>query len=250
MPVNCQSIRLAILYNPVMTDKRPLRDWLAVIFLLAASIVLLGTFFPGGKYRQETRLPTVLLVDDRIEVSKTTPINKATSKVTVISEPRKIVLEFPNRMREGENGTLRLSVETEQEPRDADVNAAGRVTDLAEKYHVLLICRLDMPGWVISPIGDVSQPLKPGQEIALEWMIEGTQAGDSQGVLWVYYQLVSKTDADIQQITLLALPVDIHTDTILGLSQPVAAWAGWLCLAAGLLLGFPMIKKLIRRSRR
>jgi hypothetical protein len=123
----------------------------------------------------------------------------------------------PKRLRLGEEGQLLL-----------EVIPASQEALMAKGFegHVVLEARPELPGIQVRPIGSWSEVLDPRSSIHVLWWAGSHRQGIYRGIFWVYLRVNGAEGRASTVYPLLAYPLEIHVDSVLGFSQTIAGGMG------------------------
>jgi len=88
--------------------------------------------------------------------------------------PLRVRLASPRNLRPGEEGRVQLAVQ----PVGQEENLAASV--------LLLVTRLDLPGMVVEPPGEISTALSMPGKSNIRWKVLGQENGKYEGTAWIY----------------------------------------------------------------
>jgi hypothetical protein len=169
-----------------------------------------------------------------------------------------IVLDWPQKMRQNDSAFILLTLAMEEEGSLAATSTAGgqageaRPVDdpgIYATYNLVAIGRLDLAG-VGAFRGEIREPLAPGRETVFRWRIRAREAGTYRGVVWLHVDLVRKDGGGLEQVLLLARPIEIAVVPVFGLPADVARALGWAGLVLSTLLGYPFLQNWVKGLRR
>ncbi len=208
-------------------------------------------------------LPTLPVTVQPADGSQPTAEPALPAPPPAIPETRRVTLEYPPSIRQGDSDTVRLTLE---------VNSLGNVTPTAEiqgntvkgqtvqipnlygTHYVLAEARLDLAGVDVRPDGEISEPLLPGQSATFFWSVHPDSPGTYRGTAWLFLRFVDKTTKQESRIPISAQSVEISTSEFLGMGGSLARTVGGVGSALGAVLGFPfaddLVKWLWRRIKR
>jgi hypothetical protein len=86
----------------------------------------------------------------------------------------RVRLESPRSLRPGEEGRVRL-----------EVQPVGQAVNLAASP-LLLVTRLDLPGMMVEPSGEISAVLSMHGKTKIKWKVLGQNTGNYEGAAWIY----------------------------------------------------------------
>ncbi len=180
-----------------------------------------------------------------------------------IPESRRVTLEYPPHIRQGDSDVVRLTLE---------VDTLGNVTPTAETqgntvkgqtvqipnlyntHNVIAEARLDLAGVDVRPGGEISEPLLPGQSATFYWSVHPSSAGTYRGTAWLFLRFIDKATKEESRIPISAQNVEISTSEVLGMGGSLARTVGGVGSVVGAVLGFPfasdVLKWLLKRIKR
>ncbi len=180
-----------------------------------------------------------------------------------IPESRRVTLEYPPHIRQGDSDVVRLTLEvnslgnatpTAETPGNTVKGQNVQVPNLYDTHYVLAEARLDLAGVDVRPDGDISEPLLPGQSVTFYWSVHPSSAGTYRGTAWLFLRFIDKTTKEESRLPLYAQNVDISTSQVLGMGGGLARTVGGVGTVVGAVLGLPfaddILKWLWKRIRR
>jgi hypothetical protein len=204
--------------SELMKMKKTIRLFFA-IFILAVSLPLLvWGFWPP---RRETRLVPLLPADG----------------MPSLPEARAIRLEFAPVMRAGDSQIVELNL-------SADGQAADN--SLYEEYRVIVEARLELPFADVRPADVVSTALGEGSAATFYWEVNPREEGALRGTVWLYLRLIPKAGGAEMSQAVSAQLIEICSKSVLGRTGGEARAIGVVGSLAGLLLGFPFVRRRVR----
>jgi hypothetical protein len=157
----------------------------------------------------------------------------------------RIFLEWPEALRLGDAGEVRLSFDPEA-AQNAQAAPDGLATPdalaatqpaTAEAGGEVLQSRLELAGIIHTPTGEISQALSLEHPVTFLWNLRAGQPGDFAGTTWLHLQTEQAGAGQEARVVLTAQQLDIPVMTFYGLSGAEARIIGWVGLALGLALG-------------
>jgi len=136
-------------------------------------------------------------------------------------EDNQISIRWPESIRTGEKDSIQINVSLAQDFRPLiDQSTTSRLQEIelpVNQFNINLEARVDLAGMRIEPEGLLSKNIRPGQKIKFNWDISSNRAGEYDGTLWLYMNLVPKdqTSEKMKEV-LLAKPIKITITNILG----------------------------------
>jgi hypothetical protein len=162
---------------------------------------------------------------------------------TAIVEERLVELEWPPRMRMGESDVVRLSLVpyedgyvVEAEFEEHTIQSQETPLQRPHGYDLFAIARLDGVGFIISPQGDRTLAVLPGEKAEWRWSITPNAAGQqrlSVGLSLRWEPQDGSVEGIRQEAYAYGSGMDVQVTTFLGLGRPQAMGGG----VAGLLVG-------------
>jgi hypothetical protein len=246
-----------------------LRLWFAAV-LLAASAVILGWGVAPAPYESHVLLigPEGMELPSRVQQGPAgtnapgTPnpgaaVETATP-VSSVRENRRLLLEFPTRIRRGDSEIASLILDLNTDGSGTSHVAAGnghlsgentQGLDVYQTHNVIAEAHLDMAGIDVRPSETVSEPLLPGESAVFRWRMHPTEPGNYVGTSWLFLEFVHKSTQTRSRVALSAQTVKIEATSLFGLGGNVARWVGGLGLIAAGLVGFPYADDLLKWFR-
>jgi hypothetical protein len=167
----------------------------------------------------------------------------APTALPILTESRRLNLEWPPRLREGDSGVVKLVLEVDDQGNltpTAEVEGnvvrsqTVEIQNLYDTHNVVAEARLDMAGVIVLPEGDVSEPLRPGQSATFFWNIRTPHVGHYKGTVWLHLRFIPiDGDGPESRTMVSAQVIDVETVNFLGLGGTPARLLG----GAGALLG-------------
>ncbi len=136
-------------------------------------------------------------------------------------EREQFSIYWPERILSGESETIQILVKLDRDflsnSNLSEINDFQKIISL-DAYYVNLEARVEMAGIDVNPSGVISKNILPGQKISFTWVILGKFAGDYQGTVWLYMNLIPKESSEktLKEI-ILAKPINIQVHNFLGL---------------------------------
>jgi len=170
-------------------------------------------------------------------------------------ERRRLTLEYPAQIREGDSDVVRLTLEvddlgnitpTAQFDGNVVTGEVIEIPSLYETHHVIAEARFDIAGLEISPSELSSQTLSEKQSVSFYWSLHPQDAGVYRGTIWFYLRFVDKVSGEESRRTVSAQIVEIEAVNFLGLPAKVVRTAGGVGSVVGAVVGFPFFEDIIR----
>ena len=193
-----------------------IKKWAAVLLLALSLAMLAWGFWPAGRQERELHIaPQEVLLPDG---------------APPLPQGLLLRLEWPERMRSGEAGDIRLSVELE---------AAQPVSEQTQVFYAgrrfAIEARLEMAEASYSPPGEVIQGLSVGQPAHFAWQAMAA-SGAYPGEVWSYLHLIPLDGGQSQRTVLAAQKIGLQVDSLFGLSSTTVRAAGSVGAVVGLVL--------------
>ncbi len=172
-----------------------------------------------------------------------------------IPERRRLTLDYPPHIRAGDSDIVRLTLEVDDQGNitptasmEGNVVTGGvvEIPNLYETHTVIAQARLDLAGVEVSPPGETSAQLVPGQTVSFFWSVSPREAGTFRGTLWLHLRFVDKVSGEESQRPISAQTVEIQGTNFIGLSGNVARTAGVIGSVAGTVIGFPFLEDILK----
>jgi len=179
----------------------------------------------------------------------------AVPALPAIPERRRLTLDYPPRIRAGDSDIVRLTLEVDDQGNitptasmEGNVVKGGvvEIPNLYETHTIIVQARLDLAGVEVSPPGETSAQLVPGQTVSFFWSVSPREAGTFRGTLWLHLRFVDKVSGEESQRPILAQTVEIQGANLIGLSGNTARTAGLIGSVAGTIIGFPFLQDILK----
>ena len=163
-----------------------------------------------------------------------------------------LTLLFPPRIRVGEIGVVRLTLDVDAlkdliPPGETDSSTIG------DTQTFITEARFDLPGINVRPTELISAPVSSGQTAVFYWTLRPNEVGKFRGTIWLYLRLVDKQTGQESRETLSAQIVEIESVKLLGLPLNRVRTIGLLGALIGFILCFPFLSAIagifIRKRR-
>lgn len=192
-----------------------------------------------------------------------TPAAQASPAPAQLLERRQMVWEWPEQLREGDADVVDLRLKMDAQGTLTPTAQVGghvvegqgvEIPNLYDTHNLVVEARLDLVGFEMTPQGEVSEPLRPGEEVVFRWTVRCKEAGNYRGTLWVALNLVPKAGGETLRRVLLAAPVDIEVRSVWGLPAQTVRILGGIGTAVSTVLGIPFLEQALgwvwKRTRR
>ncbi|MGC8855729.1 MAG: hypothetical protein ACP5QU_02920, partial [Anaerolineae bacterium] len=183
------------------------------------------------------------------------PIQPPTALQPAIPESRRLVLEYPPRIRLGDSEIIRLTLEMDNQGNlTPTAIVEGNVTkgesiqipNLYKTHNVIAEARLDLAGIDIRPTETISEPLLPGQSVTFYWSVRPQETGHYLGTVWLHLLFVPKIGGPESRKAISAQRIEIETTSFFGLPASLARTSGTIGSLIGSLLSFPFLEQIVR----
>ena len=214
-----------------------------IIFLAGCSAA--GAPGPGG----EEAAPAAAEPTEGVAIvpEATLAPTPAPTAIPVLTESRRLNLEWPPKLREGDSGIVKMTLEVDDQGNltptaefEGNVVSGQTVViqNLYDTHNVVAEARLDMAGVEVSPAGEVAEPLRPGQSATFFWNIHAAQVGNYKGTVWLHLRFIPLDRNEPESRTMVSAQViDVNIVNFLGLGGTPARWVGGLGTLFGSILG-------------
>jgi hypothetical protein len=154
-----------------------------------------------------------------------------------------LTLLFPPKIRAGETGVFRLTVEVDA-LKDLLLAADGgnESPNIHDAHHLIAEARFDLPGISVRPSELISAPVSQGQTAVFYWTLRPIDTGKYRGTIWLYLRLVDKLTAEERRETVSAQLVEIESVKLLGLSINQVRMTGMTAFVIGFILSLPLFE--------
>jgi hypothetical protein len=177
-----------------------------------------------------------------------TPIPIRTPQPQLL-ERRQLVLEWPETVRDKDSDLLVLTIAMDERgqvttpvsPAESPDSIPFEIPNIYDTHNIFAIARLDLAG-VEAYREDIRKPLRPGEPVTFRWSIRASAAGTYRGVVWLRLNLVPKAGGPVDEMLLLARPIEIHAVSVLGLPVDLARILGGVGLLLSMVLGYPFFQ--------
>ena len=180
-----------------------------------------------------------------------------------IPESRRVTLEYPPSIRQGDSDVVRLTLEvdslgnitpTAETQGNTVKGQTVQIPNLYETHNVIAEARLDLAGVDVRPGDVVTEPVLPGQAATFYWSVHPSASGTYRGTAWLFLRFINKATEEESHIPISAQNVEISTSEVLGMGGSLARTAGGVGSVVGAVLGFPfagdVLKWLWKRIRK
>jgi hypothetical protein len=159
-------------------------------------------------------------------------------------QERALTLLFPPKIRVGEPGVVRLTLEVDA-LKDLFSTAGGTdPSTFYDTHNLIAEARFDIPGIPIQPSDLISAPVSQGQTAVFYWTLRPGEARKFRGTVWLYLRAIDRSTGEERRETVSAQMVEIESVKFLGLTVNRVRIAGLVGAAVGLFLALPLFEKL------
>jgi len=229
------------MYNTPMILKM-IRRIFGLSLLIFSLVALIWSLSPGKYILQTTQLSQAEMVLPG--VAQATGGSPGSTPAILAPETRLLEFAWSERMRLGDDDTLRLTVgfpsqtsansNRNETPKTAD---NGALPEIYSAYNLVLQSHLDLPGITHVPTGEVSQAMLPDKPVVFIWYLRPPAPGVFSGKVWLHLRFVPRSAGQAVRILLVAQQLDIKVVTLLGMSGSQARLFGSLGLVLGAFFG-------------
>jgi hypothetical protein len=213
-----------------MTRKGKVRSGLGLIILAVSISFLVWGYWPAHR---EMRVRPV-----------------SVNRETTASVGRALTLLFPPKIRVGEAGVVRLTLDVGAVIDSLLGDGESGVLSFYNTHNVVAEARFDLPGIPARPSELISAPVSPGQTAVFYWTVRPSDAGKFRGTIWLYLRVVDKLTGQERRETLSAQIIEMETIRFLGLDVNRVRMIGLAAGLIGLFLSLPLFRALVVRLLR
>lgn len=177
------------------------------------------------------------------------------AQAPAIPERRRLMLEFPAKIRAGDSDVVRLTLEvddlgnltpTAQFEGNVLTGEVVEIPNLYETHNVIAEAKFDIAGLQISPPELISQTLTQGQSINFYWSVRPTEVGVYRGTIWFYLRFVDKVSGEESRRAVSAQIVEIEAVNFLDLPANLVRTVGGVGSIIGAVVGFPFFEDIVK----
>jgi hypothetical protein len=158
-------------------------------------------------------------------------------------EKRGLTLLYPPKIRAGDTGVVRLTLDVDDLFPAADDTGSSHFYDT---HTVIAEARFDLPGISVRPSDLISAPVALGQTAVFYWTLRPVEAGHVLGTIWLYLRTVDKQTGEESRETISAQIVEIESVKFIGLLANRVRAIGLVGVVIGLFLSLPFFGALAR----
>jgi hypothetical protein len=178
-----------------------LRKIIALLWIVAGLGMAGVTFLPGGAQEETLKVPLGGTVP---------PVQQA------------VVFRYPRDLPDGEQVLFEMTVPSNE---NLPASAGGPVQ---------LEGRLELAGADLFPAEIMRVPYHPGQTVSFRWLVTAHADTAENGTLWLV-AVVMDAGKQETRYPMLARPIQVEVQQVLGLSFPSARWVGSGMIVTGLI---------------
>jgi hypothetical protein len=213
-----------------MSRKRKIRTGLGLLILAFSTLFLVWGYWPA--HRELRARPVSGAVES-------TPAGQ-----------RAITLLFPPKIRVGEAGVVRLTLDADALREFLPPSGKTGSSNAYDTHKIIAEARFDLPGIPVRPSELISAPVSQGQTAVFYWTLRPTVPGNFRGTIWLYLRLVDKLTGEESRETVSAQIVEIESVKFLGLAVNSVRTVGLVGGGTGLFLSLPLFGALTARLYR
>ncbi|MFZ2096187.1 MAG: hypothetical protein WAV05_06060 [Anaerolineales bacterium] len=157
-----------------------------------------------------------------------------------VLETRQVRLEWPDSLRIGDDGEIRLSFEPAPGVATSPSLTAG-LRDVYDSYNLMAEARFEVAGIRTDPTNPVRESMPAGQTVNYHWKISLVQEGVFTGTIWLSLRFLPLDESSPSQEPIFVQRVDIQAASLLGISGPLARLLGGLGIVLSVLVSFDVM---------
>lgn len=180
--------------------------------------------------------------------SLTSPSKQDIATFPVISENRRLILDYPARIRVGDSDVVRLTFALDDTDNPVPVVDGDdrEIPNLYDTHHIIAEAKFEIPGMPVTPSDLVSQTLSEGQSATFHWQIHPQKEAIYRGTVWFYLRFVNKVSGEESRKAISAQIVEIKAVDFMGLPAGVIRTFGVVGLVIGFIVGYPLLRDVAR----
>ena len=174
----------------------------------------------------------------------------------VISETRRLTLEYPPRLKAGaESDVMILTLEvdslgnitpTAQFEGNVTEGEVIEIPNLYETHNVTAEAQFDIAGLEVKPGGSTFQPLKQGESVVFYWSIRAQDVGNFRGTVWLHLNFENRSTGEKSRMPVSAQIVEIEAVDFFGFSTNIVRTSGLVGSVLGIIVGFPFFDDIVK----
>jgi hypothetical protein len=157
-----------------------------------------------------------------------------------VLETRQVRLEWPDSLRIGDDGEIRLSFEPAPGVATSPSLTAG-LRDVYDSYNLMAEGRFEVAGIRTDSTNPVRESMPAGQTVNYHWKISAVQEGVYSGTIWLSLRFLPLDGSSPSQEPIFVQRVDIQAGSLLGISGPLARLLGGLGIVLSVLVSFDVM---------
>ncbi|MCI0578952.1 MAG: hypothetical protein L0332_35195, partial [Chloroflexi bacterium] len=186
-----------------------------------------------------------------VQTPLVTPSAPLPFRPSLPAEERIAEVEWPPRLRLGESDVVRLSLVPGQEGYVLRTDFPGHRTvtttvELEQQpgYDLAAVARLDGVGFALSPEGEQTQHLRPGEPVEWLWSVSPERTGQQRLSLTLSLRWLPQpgNPNPERQAVVLARGLNVQVAALLGLTTEQAMMGGIVGLLLGIALNLPLVR--------
>jgi hypothetical protein len=151
---------------------------------------------------------------------------------------RQVTLEWPVRMRIGEDEMITLSfMPTRADPTSPGISAD--YTDPYDQYSLVVEGRFDVAAMKVDPANPRRESMPKGQPLTFHWQINTDREGTYNGTIWLSLRYLPLDGSEAIQVPIYIDPIDIVTTSLFGMTEATA----YLISGVGILLALAIVSR-------
>ncbi len=173
-----------------------------------------------------------------------------------IPESRRLVLEWPLKIRQGDSDIVRLALEMDEsgaltptaEFGDHEVRGEPvAIPNLYDTHKVTAEAWLDLAGVAITPADKIQQELRPGESVTFYWSLRPQETGVYRGAAWMQLNIEPRLEGEVLQLTLQPQTLEIRVVNLFGIDGRTARLLGSLGSLVGAVFSIDDILAWVRK---
>lgn len=163
-----------------------------------------------------------------------------------VLEERQVRLEWPNSMRIGDSGEIRLTFEPGGGD-SIDGSPGTKFSNVYSQYNLMAEGRVEAAGVRVVPANPIRESLPDGQTIRYMWKITAEKTGVYAGTVWLSLRFLPLDGKEPIQSPIFITTINLRETSLWGISGPAARLLGGLGLLLGTGLYFDVMINLWRK---
>jgi hypothetical protein len=221
---------------------KTVRHIIAFILLIIGIGLLVWASWP---VREQTMLQTILPEAMRVP--------KDGEPAQAVLEIRQVELEWPESLRIGDSGEIRLAFVPAGVGTPAD-SSGIKFGDVYDQYNLMAEGRFEVTGVKVEPANPVRESFLAGQKILYAWKITADEAGIYPGTVWLYLRFLPLNESSPSQSPIFVSRVELKITSLWGISGPIARLLGSGAMGLSVIASFDVMivwitERISRRTR-